>query len=246
MEARTIEYRDREGRSMIGHLYVPQVTAGPVPAVAVVPEAPGSGPMPRKRAAMLAEMGFAALVVDLYGDGLFTGYTPEANTRAQAMLADPALLLARVASGVDALTAQEEVDADRVAAIGYCLGGKGVLDLARAGAPIRAAVAFHGLLAPYRADLQTTPSANILLLTGARDPLVPSTDVAKFCDEMSEAGASYRVTIFGNAGHAFTSFDVPRGTMPPELGDFGFDEEADQLAWSATEVFLRDNLEGPV
>ena len=242
MSGRKIEYTDSGGTALIGHLYLPKDTRGGVPGVAVVPEAPGIGPMPLKRAEMLAEMGFAAFVVDLYGNGLFTGYTPEANARAEQMLADPALLLARVEAGMRALAEQPEIDAERLAAIGYCLGGKGVLDLARSGAAIKAVVAFHALLSPYRAKADAPVAARILLLTGARDPLVPIADVARFCDEMAELGADYRLTIFGNAGHAFTSFEVPRGAMPPEMGDFGFDEEADRLAWDSTETFLRGIL----
>lgn len=242
MSTRKIEYRDAGGAGLTGYLCLPEDRRGVAPGVAVVPEAPGIGPMPLKRAELLADMGFAAFVVDLYGEGLFTGYTPEANRRAEAMLADPGLLLARVEAGVQTLAEQPEIDTERLAAIGYCLGGKGVLDLARSGAVIKAAVGFHALLAPYRASPDTAVTAKILLLTGARDPLVPITDVARFCDEMTGAAADYRVTIFGNAGHAFTSFEVPQGSMPAHMGDFGFVEEADRLAWEHTEAFLRDVL----
>ncbi|NWK97448.1 dienelactone hydrolase family protein [Sphingobium lactosutens] len=242
MTEQRIEYRDTGGDTLVGYLYLPEHCSEPVPGVAVVPEAPGSGPMPRKRAEMLAGMGFAALVVDLYGDGLFTGYTPEANDRAQSMLANPGLLLSRVEAGVGALADRPEVDAKRMAAIGYCLGGKGVLDLARSGKAIKAVVAFHGLLTAYRAGPPPALSAKILLLTGARDPLVPTADVSAFCEEMTALDAEYRVTIFGKVGHAFTSFEVPRGTMPAELGDFGFDAEADALAWAETVSFLTNEV----
>lgn len=237
-----IHYQDPQGHSMIGYLCLPDATGGAVAGVAVVPEAPGLGPMPRKRAEMLAAMGYAALAIDLYGEGLFTGYIEEAQIRAQAMLADPALLLARAKAGIDALAAQPAVDADRIAAIGYCLGGKAVLDLARAGTPLKGVVAYHGLLVPLAVASAGAITARLLVLSGAEDALVPISDVAAFCAEMTAARADYRLMVYGGAGHAFTSFDVPRDTMPPETGNFGFDQAADRSAWNETAEFLSEIL----
>ena len=224
---------------MVGYFCLPAMMAGPVPGVAVLPEAPGLGPMPRKRAELLAGMGYAALAVDLYGGGLFTGYNEEAGAHAAAMLANPALLQRRAEAGLAALAMQRYVDPARLAAIGYCLGGKAVLDSARSGIELKGVIAYHGLLTPWAKAEPGAIAAKVLVFTGAEDPLVPLTEVAGFVNEMTTARADFCVTVYGGAGHAFTSFDVPRGTMPAKMGNFGFHAEADREAWAATEGFLK-------
>jgi dienelactone hydrolase len=191
---------------------------------------------------MLAELGYAAFVADLYGDGLFVGYTPEAEARAGQMIADPALLVRRVEAGLRAMTGLALVDPDRVAAIGYCLGGMGVLNLVRGGARLRAAVAFHGLLTPRESGMSGPISTPLLLCTGTEDPFVPLTDVTEFCDEMTAAGADYRIVLYGGAGHAFTSFEISPGMIPVSSGKFGFHEAADRDAWTQMSQMLADLL----
>lgn len=228
----TVEYKDDEGAALKGWLYVPDGHVAALPGVLVVPEAPGCGPMPARRARMLAEMGYAAFVMDIYGDGLFVGYTPEAEALANDMIANPALLLRRVEAGLRAMKTLPSVDANRVAAVGYCLGGMGVLNLARSGVKLKAAVAFHGLLAPFVSDTAEPISTPILLCTGTEDPFVPLADVVRFCDEMTAARADYRVVMYGGAGHAFTSFEITPGLVPVASGKFGYDEAADNEAWA--------------
>jgi dienelactone hydrolase len=191
---------------------------------------------------MLAGLGYAAFVADLYGDGLFVGYTAEAETRANQMIADPALLVRRVEAGLQAMTGLSFIDSNRVAAVGYCLGGMGVLNLVRSGARLRAAIAFHGLLTPRGPDMAGPVSTPILLCTGTEDPFVPLTDVGAFCDEMTAAAADYRIILYGGAGHAFTSFEISPGMIPVASGKFGFHEAADRDAWTQMSRMLADLL----
>lgn len=242
MIADPIEYEDAAGTALKGCLVVAEGHERPRPGILLVPEAPGCGPMPAHRAQMLAALGYAVFVMDLYGDGLFVGYTPEAESRANQMISDPECLGRRVEAGLHALSGLPCVDPARIAAVGYCLGGMGVLNLVRSGAQLKAAIVFHGLLKPTLPEATGPIATPILLCTGAEDPFVPLTDVTAFCGEMTAAQADFRVTIYGGAGHAFTSYEISPGMIPVESGKFGFHEDADRDAWAQMLQMIEDLL----
>jgi dienelactone hydrolase len=161
-----IDFEDVGGTALKGWLYVGEQDGGPRPGILVIPDAPGLGPMPVRRAQMLAELGYAAFVAGLYGDGPFVGYTPEAETLANQMIANPALLLGRAEAGLRAMISLPAVDSARLAAVGYCLGRMALLHLVRSGAQLSAAVAFHGLLAPYAQGSRQPNVTSLLICTG--------------------------------------------------------------------------------
>jgi dienelactone hydrolase len=206
-------------------------------AVMVVHEAPGIGANVRRRARMLAELGYVAFVADLYGGGRSYGESSEDHPM-HALRADPALFRARVKAGFERMLALPRVDAARTAAIGYCFGGTAVLELARSAAPVAAVVSFHGLLttpAPARAG---EVSARVLACTGARDPLVPLDHVDLFAREMDAAAADWQLIVYGRALHSFTNPNVA-GMGDPRMD---YDPSADRQSWAAALLFLDEAL----
>lgn len=233
MNSRWVEY-DAGGKTMRGY-HVPAMGASRG-GVLVVPEAPGLGPMPQRRANMLADLGYDAFVVDMYGDALFTGYNDSARLLMDEMMATPGLLLGRVNAGLGVFQTLIEAPAARQFAIGYCLGGTAVLELARSGGNVAGVVAFHGILDPVSDAPPSDRMPKILVCTGRADPLIPVGQLAAFCQEMESAGADYQVLLMGSAvGHGFTNLDIVGELKRP---GFGYDEMADARAWRAMQSFF--------
>jgi dienelactone hydrolase len=192
----------------------------------------------KARAEELARIGYAGFVLDVYGSEVFGSSPDDARTLMRPFEEDRAFLLHRLQAGLEAARHQPEIDGERMAAIGYCFGGLCVLDLVRAGAPLRGVASFHGLLeAPPSVD-QTAPrgiDARVLAFHGWDDPFVPPEQVTTFATEMSRAGADWQLIAFGRTGHAFTN---PTARMP-EQGIL-YDERADRRSWRAFEGFLAE------
>ncbi len=219
---------------------------GRLPGVVVVPEWWGHNDYARGRAEMFAGLGYAALAIDLYGEGVMAGSVPDAQRLAGPFYApDPhtgvrSAMRARARAGLDTLLAQPEVDAARVAAVGYCMGGTVCLELARAGADLKGVISYHGGLGTPMPKASTV-RAKVLVCHGADDPMVPAKEVAAFEDEMRACGADWQVISYGGAVHAFTN---PAAGTGPAAGLAGvkYDERADRRSWEATRVFLGECL----
>jgi dienelactone hydrolase len=196
-----------------------------VPGVLVAHEAPGVTRHVKERARMLAECGYVAFALDLYGQGELP--LEEARRQSQRLMSEPGLLRRRARAALEVLAAHPHCDATRLAAVGFCLGGIAALELARAGAAIRCAVGFHpGLKRP--AGSETGPiAARVLVMIGEDDPIVPSEDRTAFVEEMTKAGADWQLHVFGGVGHSYTNRDIDALGYPR----FGYDERADRRAW---------------
>jgi dienelactone hydrolase len=153
---------------------------GKRPAVLVVHQWKGLGDYEKKRAEMLARLGYNVFAVDIYGKGVRPQTPQEAGAEAGKYKNDRALLRARVRAGLDVLMHHELTDPKRVAAIGYCFGGTTVLELARGGAEITGVVSFHGGLSTPNPNDAKNIKAKVLALHGADDPNVPPKEVAGF------------------------------------------------------------------
>ena len=177
----------------------------------------------------------AAFVADVYGQGKrTTRESPDAAIYMNQLNADRALLRDRLFASVAAMRAMAEVDDRRTAAIGYCFGGKAVIDLARAGGDVRGVVAFHGLFdAPDYAG-PVPIGAKLLICHGWADPLAPPDAVAGLAAALTEAGADWQLLAFGHAGHGFTDRTMTGSTRP----GFGHDANADRRSWAAMQAFL--------
>lgn len=233
----SFDYRDG-GTPFRGYLARPDAP-GQRPGILVVHDAPGLGDYIRRRTDMLAALGFVALAADLYGSGKLASGAETAIAWMQALQADPDLHRRRLATSLDALASLPFVDPTKIAAIGYCAGGQGVLELARSGAAIAGVVSFHGLLDTPRPAEPGAIGCRVLACTGAADPLVPPEQVAAFEREMARAGADWQLVTYGGAQHAFTNPAADAVGYP----GLAYDERADRRSWRAMQAFLAEIFE---
>jgi dienelactone hydrolase len=209
---------------------------GKRPAVLVVHQWKGLGGYERKRAEMLARLGYNVFAADIYGKGVRPQSPQAAAAEAGKYKNDRALLRARVRAALDVLANHDLTDPKRVAAIGYCFGGMGVLELARSGADIAAVVTFHGALnSPAPADARNI-KAKVLALHGADDPNVPSKEVAAFEEEMRQGGVDWQLIAYGGAVHSFTDWNAGSDNSK----GVAYNEQADRRSWEAMKQFFAE------
>ena len=204
---------------------------GKRPGVLVVHEWWGLNDYVRSRVEKLAQQGYVALAIDMYGEGKHTEHPDEANKFMMAALKNIELAQQRFLAGQELLAKDSRTDPDKLAAIGYCFGGATVLHMARSGDDKLALVAsFHGNLATQKPMAKGVFHGKVFVAHGAADPFVPAEQVAAFKQEMEAAGADYELVEYPGAKHAFTN---PHAS---ELGaKYGlplvYDAEADAKSW---------------
>jgi dienelactone hydrolase len=225
----TVTYR-AGGTTLRGHLAIDAAASGRRPGVLVVHEWWGLNDYIRRRAKMLAELGFAALAVDMYGDGKTAADATEAGTLMNGVLADFKSGEARFRAGYEWLKSHERVDPARMAAVGYCFGGAVALHAARIGLPLAAVASFHGALGSFHKPAPGTVKAKVLVCHGAADTLVPDADVAAFRREMDAAKADYHVVAYPDALHGFTNPEADANAKKYGL-PLGYDADADRRSW---------------
>jgi dienelactone hydrolase len=226
------------GQSFQGYLSYDDAIIGKRPGVLVVHEWWGHNAYARKRADMLAAMGYTAFALDMYGTGKLAKHPDDAKKFMQATLADMNVAEARFNAAMHLLQQQPTVVANKIAAIGYCFGGGVVLHMARVSTDLAGVISFHGSLA---AKLTATPGqvkAKMLVLNGADDPFVTTEQIDALKQEMKNAGANLEFVNYPGVKHSFTN---------PEADDFGkrfnmplvYNAEADKDSWQRMQVFLR-------
>ncbi|MBS0657861.1 MAG: dienelactone hydrolase family protein [Verrucomicrobia bacterium] len=188
-----------------GFMARPEKIEGKVPGVLVVHDWMGNGEFAYARASSLAQQGYVAFAIDVYGRGKRAKNAAEAAELAKPFYEDRALFRERLKASLAELLKREEVDPKRVAIIGFCFGGSAALELARSGADIKGVVSFHGGLGTPKPEETKDVKAKLLILHGSRDPLVPPAEVAAFMTEMNKANVEYRFVAYPNAVHAFTN-----------------------------------------
>ena len=233
MKTQEVNYKfgDQEYRAFVAN---PEKESAPL--VLVVHTWAGRDDFVEKKAIELAEEGYVAMAVDMYGEAKVGTSTEENQSLMTPLIEDRDKLKAIINSAVEAGKKIDGVDSSKVAAIGYCFGGLVVLDLARSGTDISGVVSFHGLL--MSSDISTDGiQAKVLVLHGERDPMVPLSMVDDFQKEMTEAEADWQLHSYGNAYHAFTNKEA----NDPNLGT-QYNENADKRSWQSmmnffTEIF---------
>ncbi len=227
MKTQDIEYH-ADGQRLVGYLAVDDAKAGKRPGIVVAHEGGGLGEHAKNSARKLAQAGYAAFALDYYGDGQPLADMSTAMGRIGAWMADPTGIRARAHAALEVLTSQAEVDANRLAGIGYCFGGTTVLEMARAGEPLKAVVGFHSGLGTSRPA--TAPiKPRVLVQIGVDDPIIPPDQRLAFEAEMKAAEADWRMLVYGGAGHSFTNPDVGALGRP----GFEYNESADKRSWRA-------------
>lgn len=234
IQRRTHVY-DGPGGPFEGVVAWDDAAAGPRPGVMVVANVLGQKEFDVAKAEALAALGYVGFACDTYGQGKRTTRTsPDPALYMNQLNADRALLRDRLHASVAAMHALPEVDADRTAAIGFCFGGKSVIDLARSGGRVRGVVSFHGLY--DRPDYaNTTPiAAKLLVCHGWDDPLAPPASVVALGEELSEAGADWQIHAYAATGHGFTDPEAP------QRAGFGYNPDSDRRSWRAMTDFLAE------
>ncbi|MDH4564089.1 dienelactone hydrolase family protein [Pseudomonas sp. BN411] len=239
-----IPYKAPDGTSLIGYYAYDDAITGKRPGVVVVHEWWGLNDYSKRRARDLAALGYSALAIDMYGDGKNTEHPADAQAFMQAALASAPAAKARFLAGLDLLKAQPQTDPDKLAAIGYCFGGKVVLDMAREGVPLAAVVSFHGVLAATSAAKPGAVKAKVLVEHGEKDTLVPMASVNTFKDEFDAAQVDYRVVIQPKAKHSFSNPDADRlshaGHGSEKGPDLGYSKVADENSWADMQALFKE------
>jgi dienelactone hydrolase len=221
---------------LAGYLATPAKAKGKAPGVVVIHQWMGPTDHERHVADDLAKLGYVALVADIYGETVRPQSPAEAGKVAGGFKGDRALYRQRIAAALTALKAQKGVDASRLAVIGYCFGGTGALEAARANLGVRGVVSFHGGLDAGKVAPATAISAKVLVCHGADDPFVPAKDVAALQDELRAAKADYTFIAYAGAVHAFTQKEA--GSDPSKGA--AYQEAAHRRSWQHMQTFLQE------
>ncbi len=232
-----IAYTTPDGTKLTGYYVYDDAIKTKRPGVLVVHEWWGLNDYARRRATQLAKLGYASLAIDMYGNGQHTESADDAMKMMHGALISPEVSMSRAKAGLDLLKAQTQVNPDKIAAIGYCFGGKIVLDMARSGMPLKGVASFHGVLATDTPAKPSVVKAKILVLHGAADSMVPAKDVEAFKDEMKAANVSYQFIAYPGAKHAFSSPDADRLAKANHI-DIGYNAAADTASWQAMRGFF--------
>ncbi|ENU37800.1 dienelactone hydrolase family protein [Acinetobacter johnsonii] len=240
IQTREIQYNTADGQRLVGYFAAP-ISQTPHAGIIVAPEWWGRNEYTEQRARELAEHGYAALAIDMYGDKNVTTDAKQAYEWMMQTFADADTIVNRAQAGLDTLAAQPEVNADQLAAIGFCYGGKVVLDLARSGAPLKAVATFHATLAPKAPAVEGQIQGEILVLHGELDSMVTLDDVASFREEMHAAKVDHEVIIFEDAKHGFSNPLADERAKANGV-DLGYNLEAERQGLDAMYDLLERNL----
>ncbi|MEQ1630207.1 MAG: dienelactone hydrolase family protein [Gallionella sp.] len=235
-----VSYR-ADGTTLKGYIAYDDAFKGKRPAVLVVHEWWGHNAYARHRADMLAQQGYTALAVDMYGDGKVAQHPDDAGKFAAEVSKNMPMAKARFEAGIKLLRKQNNVDTKEMAAIGYCFGGGVVLNMARLGEPLKAVVSFHGSLTTDMPAQSGKVKAHIMSFTGEDDPMIGADKVAAFKQEMKAAGADFHVVTYPGVKHSFTNPDAD------ELGKkfnlpLAYNAAADKDSWEQATIFLKEEF----
>ena len=238
IQVRDIDYRSDEA-NLRGYLAIDENAAGPRPGVLVFHEGLGLGEFAMERARRLAGLGYVALAADMFGDRRQASNLQEVATLVGGLRAEPDKLRARGRAALETLAVLPQVDAGRLAAIGFCFGGSVVLELARAGADLKAVVSFHGVLTTKLPAQPGQVKASVLVCTGVDDPLSPPEQVADFESEMRIGGVKdWQIIAYGNTLHGFTNPAADGSMMRTAL----YHAQSDRRSWAAMKALFEEVL----
>jgi dienelactone hydrolase len=236
IEGKTVEY-SAGGVVMKGYLAYDKNIKGRRPGVLVVHEWWGLNEYARKRARMLAETGYTALAVDMYGEGKQAMHPDDAGKFSSELMKNFDTAKARFLSALEFLKKQPVVDPEQVAAIGYCFGGGVVLNMARQGVYLKGVASFHGSLAAVKPAERGTVKAKILVLHGADDKFTTPGQIEAFKQEMKATGADFRFIAYPGAVHSFTNPEADAHARKFNL-PLAYNAAADKKSWEELRKFL--------
>lgn len=215
------------------HAFDDQVE-GPRPAVLIVHQWTGLTDYEKMRARMLVKLGYNVFAADVYGKGVRPEGMPECAVQSGKYKSDRKLYRTRLNDALELLKKDPRTDASKVAAIGYCFGGTGVIELARSGADVVGVVSFHGGLDSPAPEDGKKIKGEVLALHGADDPFVPADDITAFEKELKDAGVEYELVKYPGAVHSFTQKKAGNDNSKGAA----YNKEADEKSWEAMKAFL--------
>lgn len=228
-----------DGISMNGYLAYDRNQTDERPGVLIVHEWWGHNDYVRRRADMLAELGYTAFALDMYGDRKQANHPADAQMFMMEVLNNMSAGESRFRAARKLLEEHATTDVSKTAAVGYCFGGGIVLHMARLGADLKGVASFHGTLATATPAEAGSINAKLLVAHGADDPFVPAAELEAFKQEMADAGADMKFIAYPGAVHAFTN---PAATAMGEKHSLplAYNETADTESWAELKSFLQD------
>jgi dienelactone hydrolase len=221
-----------------GYLAVDDSIKGERPGILVVHEWWGHNDYARKRADMLAELGYTAFAVDMYGEGKNTEHPKEAGEWSSQISKNVELGKTRFLAALDLLKQQETVDAEKIAAIGYCFGGGVVLTMARLGVDLKGVASFHGSLSTDQPAKAGAVKAKVLVFHGEADALVTPEIVEAFKKEMQTAKVDLEFVNYPDVKHSFTNPNADKIAKEYDL-PIAYNEQADKDSWAKLQDFFK-------
>lgn len=224
-----------EGTVLEGYLAYDDAAGGKRPGILVVHEWWGLNDYVRTRVVKLAQLGYVAFALDMYGKGIWTQDPTEAKKLSGHLRGTP-LMRQRALAGLDILKRNDRVDPAKIAAIGYCFGGTTVLELAYSGADVTGVVSFHGGLTAAKPEDYERIKARFLILHGADDGFIPAEAINGFQEGMRKSGADWQMVSFGGAVHSFTNPDADK----VGINGIAYNEKADKRSWNYMKLFFEE------
>ena len=228
-----------DSTTLKGFLAYDENLEGARPGVIVVHEWWGHNQYARKRAIMLAELGYVALAVDMYGDGKQADHPEDAGKFAMEVMQNMPAAKARFEAGMTFLKDQPQTDSKKIAAIGYCFGGGIVLRMAVSGTDLDGVVSFHGSLPTDSVENPKQVKAKLLVCNGADDKFVPAEQIVAFKKAMVDAGINFKFVNYPGAVHAFTNPDADSLGKKFNL-PIAYNRKADEESWKDMKLFLEE------
>jgi dienelactone hydrolase len=235
---KTVDY-SADGISLKGYLAYDNSITGKRPGIVVVHEWWGLTNYPKKRADMLAKLGYVAFAADMYGDGKTADNPTDAGKYAGESMQSPDTLKDKFLAAVEILKKDEHVNPNKIAAIGYCYGGGVVLNMASAGLDLKGVVSFHGTLGSVKPPEMGTVKARILVCAGGADKFNSKENIEAFRTEMKDAGAKLQYVTYKGAEHAFTNPDATALGKKFKL-PIAYNKKADKESWTAMKKFFKE------
>ena len=233
-QGKNVAYSDGD-QKLNGVAAIAKKSATSKPGVLILPAWKGIDNHSRKSAAMLANLGYSTFIADIYGEGNYPANSQEAGKQAGFYKKNVTDYQRRITLALNELI-KTGVNSENIIIIGYCFGGTGVLEAARAGMKVRGVVSFHGGLGKDNSRPNNPINSRVLVLHGADDKYVPATEIEGFQQEMRDAKADWEMIYYANAVHSFTN---------PEAGNdnskgAAYNEKADKRSWERMKMFMKE------
>jgi dienelactone hydrolase len=239
IQSEEVDYSAGEDVLLKGYVAWDANVEGPRPGVLVVHEWWGHNDYARERARQLAELGYTAMAIDMFGEGKQAEHPEDAMKFTQEVTSNLPVAVARFDAALELLKSRPTTDPEKIAAIGYCFGGGVVLHMARIGTDLDGVVSFHGSLPAMTPAEPGVVKARVLACHGAADSFIPQEAVDGFKSEMEAAGVDYELVAYEGAKHGFTNPGADAAAEKFGI-DLAYDADADARSWEKMQSFFSE------